>query len=183
MLGNTGALDAKTIRLKTPLTPRSPAIAKPRTAPTAKAMPPRASTKEHLRGLETKAFSESKAVPGVSLFAIVGTVVVTVLMVFVVLAQISYNEAANEAVRLNTELRQLSEQHRTLELTFESSFDIREIERIAKDELGMSHPDRTQVYTIASTPRDTAIVVIGEEDTSSQGFVDFLRSLTDYFRR
>lgn len=138
--------------------------------------------RESLKKIEDKAFRDVKAVPGISVFAIFGTFIIAVLMVFVVLAQINYNETASEAARLNSELRELSERHRLLELTFESSFDIREVERIAKDELGMSRPDTTQVITIRTTPRDTATVIVGGEESSAQGFAEFIRTLTEYFR-
>ncbi|MCL2080218.1 MAG: cell division protein FtsL [Oscillospiraceae bacterium] len=123
-----------------------------------------------------------KNLSGVSIFAVLGTIVISMLMVLVVLAQISYNEAAEEAVRLSSELRFLKEKHRALELAFESSFDIKEIERIARDELGMSRPDATQLISVTTTPRDIAVVVSGEKTGGIEGFTDFIGSLADYFR-
>ena len=125
----------------------------------------------------------SKRVPGISVFSVFGTLVVSVLMVLVVLAQISYNEAASESVRLSAQVMELTEQHRVMELAFESSINIKEVERIARDELGMSRPDAAQVVVIRSEPRDYAIVVYSEDDDGVQGFAEFIRSLTDYFRR
>lgn len=169
MASNTGVLDGKTIRVEAPAVSRRQGK--------------NAGAKERLKKIETKAFSETKNIPGVSVFAVFGTMIIAVLMVFVVLAQIYYNETASEAAKLSREVRELSERHRILELTFESSFDIREVERIAKDELGMSRPEASQIVTISSTPYDTATVIIGEDEGSGQGFLDFLRSLTNYFRR
>ena len=137
--------------------------------------------------VKTKAKSVAEAVektvPGISFFAILGTVFVAVLMVFVVLAQINYNETAAESVRLNMLISDLSARHRALELSFENAVDIKEVERFARDELGMSRPETSQVIIISTTPRDTAMVINNSEDRGLQGFGSFLRSLTEYFRR
>ena len=124
-----------------------------------------------------------KVAPGISVFAILGTLLVSVLMVFVVLAQINFNETAAESVRLNILLNELSARHRALDLSFESAVDIKEVERYARDELGMSRPDIGQMIIINSTPRDTAMIISSGEERSLQGFGTFIRSLTDYFRR
>ena len=139
--------------------------------------------KERARRLERiKAVAERKTVPGISVFAVLGTVFVSVLMVFVVLAQINFNETAGETARLSAHLSDLSERHRVLELAFESVIDIKEVERYARDELGMSRPDASQVIVISATPRDTAMVVNAGQERGIQGFGEFLKSLTNYFR-
>ena len=103
-------------------------------------------------------------------------------MVFVVLAQINFNETAAESVRLNIHRNELNERYRALELAFESAVDIKEVERFARDELGMSRPDTEQIMIISTAPRDNAIVVNGADQRGLQGFAAFIRSLTDYFR-
>jgi len=130
-----------------------------------------------------EAKTKEKASQGISVFAILGTLFVAVLMVFVVLAQINYNETAAESVRLNMHIGDLSEKYKALELSFESAVEIKEVERFARDELGMSRPDAGQIIIISSTPRDTAVIINHGEDRGLQGFGNFLRSLTDYFRR
>jgi len=124
-----------------------------------------------------------KTFPGISVFAVLGTLFVSVLMVFVVLAQINFNEAAGETARLNNHLIQLNERHKVLELAFESVIDIKEVERFARDELGMSRPEAGQVLSISTTPRDTAIVFDPGEVRGVQGFAAFLKSLTEYFNK
>jgi len=148
--------------------------------------------KERLRKLEkerskarAKAAKISKAEktsPSISVFAILGTLFVAVLMVFVVLAQINFNETAAEAVRLNMHRAELEERYRVLELAFESAVDIKEVERFARDELGMSRPDSEVIIIISSTPRDSAMVINSGESKGIQGFASFIKSLTEYFR-
>ncbi|MCL2627551.1 MAG: cell division protein FtsL [Oscillospiraceae bacterium] len=171
MSGNTAMLDAKTIKMDAPPAKKIKADKK---APVIEKKQPLQKRAENLINIK---------VPGISIFAIIGTLIISVLMVFVVLAQVSYNEAATEAVRMSTQLRTLTEKHRTLELAFESSIDLKEIERIARDELGMSRPDAAQIMTITTLPRDTAVVITPEQERGVQGFAEFLKSLTDYFRR
>ena len=137
------------------------------------------------KATKTKQVTKTAGKPatGVSAFAILGTLFVSILMVFVVLAQINFNETAAESVRLNILIGELTERQRLLELSFESAVDIREVERFARDELGMSRPDARQVMVIEAAPRDIALALDSREDRGLQGFGVFLRSLTDYFRR
>ena len=140
--------------------------------------------KERLRVLgDVRAAVAVKRVPGISFFAAVGTLIVSFLMVLVVLAQINYNEAASESAGTNAQLRELAEKHRMLELEFERSIDIKEVERFAKDELGMSRPDAAQIILISAEPRDSATAINTEEEHGVQGFGEFLKSLTEYFKR
>jgi len=117
-------------------------------------------------------------VPAVSLFAIFGVLLIGVLMVFVVLAQISYNEVAAETVRLNAQLNALSEQQKRLEIAFESVIDIKEIERYARDTLGMARPDADQGAAVRWIATDNAMIIdstIAENETG--GFSSFISSL------
>jgi len=140
-------------------------------------------SKQRARRMEKiKAVAETKTVPGISVFAVLGTLFVSVLMVFVVLAQINFNETAGETARLSAHLSDLSERHRALELAFESVIDIKEVERYARDELGMSRPDASQIVIINATPRDSATVIDNGQERGIQGFGEFLKSLTNYFR-
>lgn len=126
----------------------------------------------------------AKSALGVSMFAILGSVVVSILMVFAVLAQISYNEVANETTRLKAQISQLEEQERRLQITFESVVDMKEVERYARDVLGMSKPETEQVAVIQSVQRDTAeIVGTRAGDDTLRGFGSFMSSLAEYFRR
>jgi len=125
---------------------------------------------------------KQKQVTGISIFAILGTLFVAVLMVFVVLAQINYNETAAESVRLNLHINELTERYRALELSFESAVEMKEVERFARDELGMSRPDAGQIIIISSTPRDSAVIMNNSDDRGIQGFGNFIKSLTEYFR-
>ena len=130
------------------------------------------------------AAAAAQRTPVVSVFAVFGAVIIGVLMIFAVLAQVSYNEVASETVRLNAQIRSLEEQERRLEIAFESVVDMKEVERYARDVLGMSKPEAEQVAIIQSVQSDTAeIVDNGEKESALRGFGSFISSLTEYFRR
>jgi len=151
--------------------------------PALKTKEPTTMIKEKVNRLEKiKAAAEMKTAPGISVFAVLGTLLVSVLMVFSVLAQINFNEAAGENVRLRAHISELKTKQRSLELAFESVIDIKEVERFSRDELGMSRPDAGQTVAVSTTPRDTAVIVPVTEDRGIQGFGLFLRSLTEYFK-
>ena len=126
---------------------------------------------------------KTQSAPAVSLFAIFGTLLAGTLMIFVVLAQISYNEIAAESVRLNEQLAMLKEAETRLEITFESVIDMKEVERYARDVLGMSRPEADQVAVIHTVPDDRAEIVRNEEEDPLREFGSFISSLLGYFRR
>ena len=138
---------------------------------------------EHTRARErARAAAAAQSAPFVSLFGIFGSIFVAVLMIFVILAQISYIEAAGETVRLNAQLSSLTQQQRVLEISFERVICIQEIEQYAKDVLGMSAPEPDQIAFIRTAPSDRAEVIECTEENALDGLGAFISSLIDYFR-
>ena len=139
---------------------------------------------ERVRSRErARAAAAAQSMPAVSLFAILGAVLAGVLMVFVVLAQINYNEIASETTRLQTYHNNLAEKQRRLGITFESVIDMKEVERYARDELGMSKPDADRIAVIRSKPADRAEVIETETKETLREFGSFISSLLEYFKR
>ena len=130
-----------------------------------------------------RAGSAVRSAPAVSLFAVFGAVFAGILMVFVILAQINYNEIAGETVKLDTQFAELTEQERKLEIEFESVIDMKEIERYARDTLGMSRPDSGKSPSVQNVLSDRAeILGGGDEDGAQSGFGAFISSLFEYFK-
>jgi len=130
-----------------------------------------------------RAATMAQELPSVSLFAVFGALFVGILMIFVLLAQINYNEIISEMTRLEAQRSELMELQRTLEITFESVIDMKEVERYARDELGMSKPDADQVAVIRVVPSDKAEIINGSEEDWMYGLGSFISSLLEYFRR
>jgi len=140
-------------------------------------------TEERRRQRErTKVADAVQSLPHLSFFAIVGSFTVAAIMILVVLAQISYNEAATEAVRLKSQFSALEEQQRALMIEFESVMDMKEVERYARDVLGMSRPEVGQLAVYANTAVDRAEVLASPEKSTLRDFGSFISSLLDYFR-
>jgi len=129
-----------------------------------------------------RAQEAAKNAPGISFFAVFGFILISVMLMFVVLAQISYNDTTRENARLNAQLAALTEQHRRLEINFESVFDMSEVERYARDVLGMTRPLQSQAQIVVSAPADRAEVLAPPDSGGIRGFGEFLSSLLGYFR-
>ena len=140
--------------------------------------------REHSGTRERSKTAVAQYVPTVSLFAVFGAVLAGVLMIFVVLAQISYDEIAAETVKLNSQLNSLVEQERRLEIQFESVIDMKEIEMYAKDTLGMSKPETESVVLIRTMPIDHAVIIAADSDGGGtmSDLGSFISSLFEYFR-
>jgi len=139
-------------------------------------------SREQVRQRErAKAVATAENAQGVSLFAIVGSFIVIAMMIFVVLAQISYNEVGSETARLNAQLAALNEQERRLRITFESVIDIKEIERYSRDVLGMSMPNAFNRTIPFAAAGDRAEVLRPPERGSIREFGAFISSLLSQF--
>jgi cell division protein FtsL len=121
---------------------------------------------------------------GVSLFAVTGFIVVAVMMVFVLLAHVRYNEITSETIRLQARLDELTELERKLMIEYEKAFDIIDVEQYATNVLGMSKPDESQISVVKTTADDKAVVVSREkhETQRPESIVTFLASLVSYFK-
>ena len=121
---------------------------------------------------------------GVSLFAVTGFIVVAVMMVFVLLAHVRYNDISSETVRLQARLDELAETERKLMIEYEKAFDIIAVEQYATNVLGMSKPDESQISVVQTTAHDKAVVVSRVEDETHrpESIVSFLASLVSYFK-
>jgi cell division protein FtsL len=142
---------------------------------------PRSQERARLRE-RARAAEAVRKLPGISLFAIVGSITAVTMMVFVILAQITFSQTASEAARLNSQLMALTEQHRRLEIAFESVIDMNEIERYARDVVGMTRPHARQTAIIKSTSSDRGEVLAPPDRGELREFGTFISSLLDHFR-
>jgi cell division protein FtsL len=120
---------------------------------------------------------------GISVITVIGVIVAAVVCVSAVLAQINYTHLTRETAALNAQLRALTEQERRLEIEHERLIDLREVERFARDVLGMSVPVGGQVEVVVGTQQDRSVVLQDEEDESwIREIGAFFLSLLDNFR-
>jgi len=125
-----------------------------------------------------------RSAPAVSFFSVFGGAAAAVLMVFVLIANVRFHEISNERARLETQLSQLTQNERKLEIKYESVVDMKAVEQYARDVLGMSKPDTDQISVINRTPDDRAEVLSTdvEEEGLISGLGKFISSLTGYLK-
>ena len=131
-----------------------------------------------------KTAKKAQVAYGISIFAVVGFIAVAAMMFLALLANIKYTEVTNEILDLRTQLEELNEQEKKLIITYESVFDINEIEEYATTVLGMSKPDKDQIGTVRIHTEDKAVILEtkNEREGFFSGLTAFLASLVEYFK-
>lgn len=109
-------------------------------------------------------------------------VTLNVLLAFALLLTISYrnaqiNEEFNEMQKLKTELSNLQKENEQLEVSIENSLNLYNIEKIAKEKLGMQKLTNKQIEYIALPKKDyteSASEKIEKEDENKNWFAQFV---------
>ncbi len=105
--------------------------------------------------VETQA---KKVAPHISMWAVLGFLTAMALMFFIVFSYMQLTEISTASGALNREIKQLQKESVLLTSQKESMIDMREIERIAKEELGMVKPSKDQIIYIDLSGEDHAVV-------------------------
>jgi hypothetical protein len=148
------------------------------------AVRPNPAVRQQPKAVTRSSMKTAQKTYSISLLAVIGFVVVGVMMVFVLLAHVKYNEVTSNTVKLQATLKNLTEQERKLKIQYEDAFDVNDVEQYATNVLGMSKPEDSQVSTLKSAASDKAIVVNAEKDntTATESMATFLASLVAYFK-
>jgi cell division protein FtsL len=125
---------------------------------------------------------KQKRSSGVSLFAVFGFMTAAVLIVFVLLLQVRYEEVRSEAVTLQAELQQLSELERRLRIEYEDAFDVMRVEEYATSVLGMTKPASTSRAGSIPVPAEDKALVVMEEVPEQSGLSAMISSVLAYFK-
>ena len=124
-----------------------------------------------------------KSSQSVSPVAVIGILCAAVLMVFVLMAKVSFTAVSDEAVALESQLADLKVEQTRLLIEYESAFNMTEIEQYATATLGMQRPRNEQVYYLNSSVPDKAVII--ENQSESKGLLerlsDMLSSIGEYF--
>jgi uncharacterized protein (DUF58 family) len=136
-------------------------------------------------GEEVVAGRAAATAQAISPVAALGFVIAAVLLVFSLFARIQLTQLSDECVALESSLAALNDTNTKLRISYESEFNLTEIEDYAVDTLGMVKPRSNQIYYVSGSVQDHA-VVLGEaaEDVSfADRLGDFLSSFTSYFHK
>jgi len=118
-------------------------------------------------------------------FAVIGYFIAGVLLVFMLTSYIQLTAISDEMVAMEAQLHELKLQKDKLLISYESAFNLAEIEEYAILELGMQKPRSDQVFYVDEFSPDLAVVLTGKAETDGfwERFWDLTSSLGEYFRK
>ncbi|MDR3206908.1 MAG: cell division protein FtsL [Oscillospiraceae bacterium] len=105
--------------------------------------------------------TRTQPVGRLSLWTVLAFMTAMALMFFIVYSYMRLTELSTEAKGLSSQIAALKKEEAILVLQKNSMIDLKEVERIATDELGMVKPNRAQVIYIDLSGRDHAEVLVG----------------------
>ena len=120
------------------------------------------------RKVKRKVKAREEAGYGISTFALVGFFVVVALAIMILMTYVQFAEVSLEMTRLENRYAELMEEEDTLRISYESAFDINEIEEYATAALGMTKPSAYQMSGVETQTADKAEII--ETDKRTEGF-------------
>ncbi len=117
---------------------------------------------------------------GLSFVTVVGVLIAATLVVLSLLVRSELSETSDRVAVMQERMVQLQEEERRLLIEYEYSLNLVEVERYAREELGMSEPAESQVLYIESGARDSSEVV-EPEDVEGDGIFAMFASFVEYF--
>ena len=143
--------------------------------------PPSEQTRERVN-TRTKAREAKRQ--SVSKFAVLGGMVVGVLLLMIVLSHMQLAMISHEMVELERQMGDLREETVHLRIAHENAFGRVEVERFARDELGMVEAARGQMVFIGSSLAGDVAEIIRVEEVAieSRSFLDHAAGLFTYLR-
>ena len=108
-------------------------------------------SEETRKRIKAQEAARRKERQGISKFAVVGYIIVIVMLAQVVLAHVALIEISGEIVQLERQLNTLQKEQGLLQVAYQQVFTQVEVERFAREELGMMEASWGQIgYTSAS---------------------------------
>ena len=126
--------------------------------------------KKSITTLHTIVIQKSYAFP---LSIVLIAVAVTALILAVITASVRINEITTENSELSNKYASLLNEENELRTELETRDDLRVVEHMAKDELGMVKKDQVQKYYLTINKQDK-IELVDEEVAVKKGFIDEL---------
>ncbi len=112
-----------------------------------------------LRQVKQRARAQAIARPRVSLWAVLGFMTAMFLMFFIVYSQMQLAEIGSAGAKLKSEINTLQKEQTRLLAERDQKIDLKEIERIATQKLGMVKPSADQIIYINLSGEDHAVVL------------------------
>jgi len=121
---------------------------------------------------------------GISLFAVAGWVSMIVLAVALLMSYIELNTIANESYELKEKLEVLQIEETKLQIEYESTFRLDDIEEYATNMLGMVRADNDQIKYLSNRAEDQAVMMAGSnvETGISASLKSLFTTIAEYFK-
>ena len=142
--------------------------------------PPSEETRARVRARQKTRAAERQ---GISRFAVAGYLVTVLALTMVVLAHVELTVVSGEIVQLEQQLSVLQEEHALLQVAYGQTFSQVEIERFAREELGMMEAAWSQIGHAAGRGGDTVEILALETERQGGflgGLAGFFGSLVEY---
>ena len=96
-------------------------------------------------------------------FSVIGVVLTAVIAVLALLANLRLTAITAETVELEQQLEALEDERKLLQIRYENTFDLREIEEYATGTLGMVRLQDSQIVVLEQTAEDKAEILREEK--------------------
>ena len=128
--------------------------------------------------------TKTAAKQGISLFAVAGGASVIVLAVALLMSYVELNTIANESYELREELEALQIEETKLQIEYESTFRLDEVEEYATNMLGMVRAGNDQVKYLSNRAVDQAVILDtnGVETGISASLKSLFTTIAEYFK-
>ncbi len=128
--------------------------------------------------------TKTAAKQGISLFAVAGWASVIVLAVALLMSYVELNTIANESYELREELEALQIEETKLQIEYESTFRLDEVEEYATNMLGMVRAGNDQVKYLSNRAVDQAVILDtnGVETGISASLKSLFTTIAEYFK-
>lgn len=142
---------------------------------------PREWIKEDAR-TRARANTAVKNAQGIPVLSILGVAVAAVLLALTLLAQIRLTDISYNAAELEDQISELKLQNDKLTVEYETVFNLKDVEAIAVDELGMQEPMNEQIYYLTGVASADKAEVVTKDgaDMFSLGLSDIFRAIRAY---
>ena len=115
--------------------------------------------------------------------AVIGAAVAVVMLVFLMLAQVRLSIANKDVLALENQVKSLQARQDDLEISYETAFNLTELEDYAVNELGMQKPRSDQIFYVNGSADDR--IVILDETACKASWADrvgdFFCGIAEYF--
>jgi cell division protein FtsL len=118
----------------------------------------------------------------VSPAAFIGFGIAAVLLVFSLLGRVQLMQTSDEAVALSDRLAALQDEQSKLLIQYESTFNLTEIEKYAKNTLGMQKARGDQIFYVGGRVSDKAVVIAENKTGLMIRLYDLLDGIGELFR-